>query len=366
MPVKQNKSPVFFASARPERMDRDLTLPARFTRLLEKLPIQERIKGKTVAIKMHLGGGLGYTTIHPFFVKLLVDHLKQGKPKKIFVTDCNIKDATDRGYARNTVGASIVSCLGKNGKDTVRRLTHWKPLKSIQVSNPIVDSDVLINFSHVKGHGDCAFGGACKNLGMGCVPATTRQKIHALEGDLKWDKSKCIHCGKCIDECPTDANEFDKNDEYKIFWHHCKMCQHCMLICPTKAIQLTGQNFPLFQEGLARVTKAVIDSFKQGMVFHINVLTNITIFCDCWGMTTPSIVPDIGIMGGEDIVAVENATLKAIKSKDVIPGSITPPYKLGKGKHLFEKLHGRDPFQQVRSLEKLKLGNPEYKLIKIK
>jgi uncharacterized Fe-S center protein len=360
------KPEVLFASAKPERMERDLTLPAKFQRMLDRMPVADAVKGKTVAIKMHLGGALGYSTIHPLFVHLLVEHVKKGKPKKVFVTDDSVKDIAKRGYTKEAFGAPISSCFGRNGDELVRKMTGWEHLKSVLLGKPIVEADVLINLSHLKGHGDCAFGGACKNLGMGCVPSKTRQKLHSLEGDLVWDGEKCIRCGKCIEECPTDANRFNENGEYEIFWHHCKMCQHCMLACPTGAIKMSNRQFDRFQEGLARVAKLVVDTYKPGNVFHINVLTNITIFCDCWGLTTPYLVPDIGIMASEDIVAVEDASLKAIKTRDLIPGSITPPFQLGKGKHLFEKLHGRDPFVQVNSLEKLGAGTSDYRKVKVK
>jgi len=357
--------PIYFASAIPERMDRNLTLPARFTRLLEKLPLQERVRGLTVAIKMHLGGGLGYSTIHPLFVRLLVDHLKAGRPRRIFVSDGAIDGCAQRGYTAETVGAPIVAGLGPRGRSLVTRATGWAPLPEIQLGKPLVDADLLINFSHVKGHGDCGFGGACKNLGMGCVPWKTRAAIHKLEGDLKWNARRCIHCNKCIEECPTHAAKFNAKGEFEIFWHHCKMCQHCALICPRKAIQIRGRKFDQFQEGLARVAHQVIREYEPGRVFHLNVLTHITIFCDCWGLTTPALVPDIGIFGGEDIVAVEDASLKAIRTENLIPGSLTPPYTLGSGRHLFEKIHSRDPFKQVAALERLGAGSRRYAVVTV-
>jgi uncharacterized Fe-S center protein len=359
------RNPVYFASAIPERMDRNLTLPARFMRLLEKMPIQKRIHGRSVVVKMHLGGGLGYSTIHPLFVKMLVDHLKAGKPRRIIVSDSTVDGCAVRGYTEETIGAPLVAALGPKGKSLVSRKTGWEPLPEIKLGKPLVDADVLINFSHVKGHGDCGFGGACKNLGMGCVPAETRGAIHRLEGDLKWDPGRCIHCNKCIEECPTHAAKFNGKSELEIFWHHCKMCQHCALICPSKAIRIRSRKFDLFQEGLARVAKLVIDEYKPGLVFHINVLTHITLFCDCWGLTTPALVPDIGIFGGEDIVAVEDASLKAIKTENYIPGSLTPPFTLGTGKHLFEKIHSRDPYRQVLALERLGAGSRRYQNVTV-
>jgi len=364
--MSKEVSKVFFVSAIPERVERECTLPAKFLRLLDRLPIKERVKGKTVAIKMHLGGGLGYSTIHPLFVKLLVDHIKAGKPRDIFVMDNSAKNASDRGYTRETIGARLISTHGEDGKDVVRRSTDWKPLKTAIIGRPIVEADVLVNLSHLKGHGCAGFGGACKNLAMGCVPPKMRGAIHSLEGSLEWNKGKCIHCKKCIKECAAKANKFNDAGNYEINWHSCKMCLHCMLACPTGAIVLKKEKFHLFQEGLARIAKLVLDSFKPGNKFHINILTNVTIFCDCWGFTTPSLVPDIGIFAGEDIVAVDHASLDAIKVKNVIPGSITPPYKLGKGKHLFQKLHGKDPYVQGRTLERLGVGSTRYQVIKVK
>jgi uncharacterized Fe-S center protein len=355
---------VHFASAVPKYLSREHTLPARFMRMLDRLPLASRVKGRTVAVKMHIGGGLGYSTVHPFFVKLLVDHLTKAGAKKVFLTDAKVADAAARGYAKETVGAALVDGIGANGRDVRTFETGWDLMPKVQIGNPILDADVLINLSHLKGHGDCGFGGACKNLAMGCVPPASRRAMHALEGKLTWTKDKCTHCNKCIEECESKANKFEDGD-YRIFWHHCKMCLHCMLACPTGAIQLEQRKFDLFQEGLARVAKLVVDQFSPDRAFHINVLTQITIFCDCWGFTTPSLVPDIGIMASEDIVAVDHASLDAVREENLIPGSITPPYKLGKGRHLFEKLHGKDPYAQVLALERLGAGTAKYRVLPV-
>jgi uncharacterized Fe-S center protein len=249
MKMKKKTANVLFASAIPERMDRDVTLPARFLRMLDKLPIRQRVKGKSVAVKMHVGGGIGYSTIHPLFVKLLVDHIMKGGPADVFLTDGDIGGAAARGYAKETVGARLVPACGKGGKDVVPLKTGWDPLDNVFVGKPIVDADVLINLSHVKGHGACGFGGACKNLAMGCVPPGERRRLHLLEGKLEWVKDKCTHCKKCIEECEMKANHFTESGEYEIFWHNCKGCLHCMLACPAKAIHMVDRKFALFRRG---------------------------------------------------------------------------------------------------------------------
>ena len=66
----------------------------------------------------------------------------------------------------------------------------------------------MIDFSHVKGHGACGFGGASKNLSMGCVTGHTRGKLHGLEGGMEWDERKCRRCNNCMENCPNGAIQF--------------------------------------------------------------------------------------------------------------------------------------------------------------
>ena len=87
----------------------------------------------------------------------------------------------------------------------------------------------------MKGHGTCGFGGASKNLSMGCVDQQTRGALHGLEGGLAWDGEACTHCNACREHCPNEAISFSKEGTFKVFYHNCKLCQHCVLICPQKA-----------------------------------------------------------------------------------------------------------------------------------
>ena len=358
---------VLFASIRTDRLEPNATLPRKFERMLERVPLAEMVRGRTVAVKMHLGNNVGFTTIHPLFVRLLVAKIKALGPKRVFATDGaeHVAQAAARGYTTETIGCPIVPVDGQNGKYFYTKRVSYRTLKKVQVAGAIHDADVLINLSHVKGHGDCAYGGACKNIAMGCVTETTRTDIHALEGGLTWIEEKCIHCGKCVEACERGAARFDEKGRFVIFYHHCAFCRHCQLACPTGAIKITNAQYHHFQEGMALAAKTVLDTFQPGSVLHINFLLNITVFCDCWGMTTPSLVPDIGIMMSDDIVAIEQASLDAIKTEDLIPGSLPAGRKLGPGKHLFQKIHYKDPFVQVRALERAGLGTRKYQLVEV-
>ena len=356
-------SKVKFSSMAFSHWDANETLPAKFRRMLEGSDLGERIAKKSVAIKMHVGAGLSFSTIPPVFVRILVDYVKK-QGARCFVTDHHIhgRHPEERGYSASNLGCEVLEGAGFLGKYFYTHEVDFKKLKHIDISGLINDADFLINLSHVKGHGACAFGGAVKNIAMGCVTDRTRGEIHSLEGGIEWDGEKCTHCEKCLQSCNHHANKFE-NGDYRMFYHHCTFCQHCVKVCPEGALVLTDQNNEDFNEGMAICTKEVLDSFEPGNCFHINVLTAITALCDCWGLTTPALVPDIGIMASDDIVALERASMDAIKFENLIPAGIPEGHRMGSSGHLFQRLHGKDPYAQLDKLVKYGLGSMDYELV---
>lgn len=361
MPSKVLFAPMTFSKYEPEE-----TLPARFDRLLDESPLKDIVNGKSVAIKFHVGSYLSFSTIAPVFVRKLVAKVK-GWGGNCFLTDHDVagRHPGERGYTEDIIGCPVVDVGGMLGKYYYTKDVDYKTFKHVDVAGHIHDADVMIDFSHVKGHGACGYGGACKNIAMGCVTGRTRGEIHGLEGGLEWDESKCIHCEQCIKSCNHDANSFNKEGRYEIFYHNCTICQHCAKVCPTGAIKLTEDAYASFQEGMALATKTVLDCFAPGSVYYINVLMNITALCDCWGLTTPSLVPDIGIMASHDIVAIERASLDAIKVENLIRQGVPANHTLSGSGHLFEQLHSKSPFVQLDALERLGLGMQEYEIREI-
>lgn len=351
---------LLFASSSYERYDGDCTLPAKFERMIDKMGLAEKVKGKSTAIKMHVGRAIGFTTIHPLFIKILVDKLKS-YGAKVFITDQSTADARVRGYTEELLGCPIVDVCGVMGKYYYPKDVNFNTFKNVDVGGHIYDAEFMIDLSHVKGHGSCGYGGACKNIAMGCVTDRTRQQIHGLEGGLKWHEELCIHCDQCIKGCNHYANSFE-DGKYTINFHHCTFCQHCVKVCPVEAVVMDAHRFKDFQTGMAICTKEVLDTFEEGNVYYINFLTNITALCDCWGLSTPSIVPDIGIMSGDDIVAIERACIDAIKNENLLPNGVPTGFELTDEGHLFERLHGKNPYIQLDELEKLGLGTQEYTL----
>ncbi len=156
-------SEVLFASVAYARYDEKLTLPAKFERLLEKSGLSKKICGKKVAIKMHVGSGTGYTTIPPIFIIKLVDFIhKYGG--ECFVTDHYVyhRHPERRGYTEAALGCPVLDDCGFFGKYYYTKDVDFRELKHIDIAGLIHDADFLIDFSHFKGHGCCAYGGATK------------------------------------------------------------------------------------------------------------------------------------------------------------------------------------------------------------
>ena len=361
---------LLFARYAPKTLEPDRAIGAKWERLLDRLELAGTVKGKRVAVKMHLGGGGGFSTIHPYFVRRLVGKLKEAGCAEVFVTDMpgNVRDAANRGYTAETLGCAILPVAGSADKYLYTRKIEpaFRTLTEVHLAGEVMDADVLVDLAHVKGHGACGFGGASKNLSMGAVTGTTRGDIHRLEGGLDWSKDKCTRCRKCVEHCPNGAMSFTDAGELEVFYHHCKYCQHCVLICPERAIRMVGGRYKDFQQGMALTTAAILDAFRPDRALFINLLMDITVWCDCWGMTTPQLVPDIGILAGRDIVAIEQASLDLIRAEDLIPGSLPPGWKLRrKGTHLFDRIHSKDPYEIVRALAKLGAGNPKYRVTEV-
>ena len=357
---------VTFASARPKELRGDATLPSLLEKMLKKWSFPKRFAGKRVAVKMHLGYNVGYSTVPPLLVGRVIKAVKDagGKP---FVTDVPgaVAGARDRGYTEEVLGAPIVPVAGAADKYVYTRRTNYRTMKTVGLAGNIVDADAMIVLSHGKGHGHSGFGGAIKNIAMGCVDSPTRGKIHRLQSAaFEWDASKCTGCLLCRDNCPNSAITF-KDGKISIFDHACKYCMHCVLACPNDAISIDQRGYRYFQHGMALTTRECLRCFEPDSVFYITVLLQVTPFCDCWGFTTPAMVPDIGIVAGDNIVAVETASLDLIKVEDFIEGSLPAPLKRSGTGHLLEQVHGKDPYIQVEECIKVGLGDGKYRVTKV-
>ena len=115
------KPELLFADAAVTALEKNKSLPAKFERMLKRMTLSDRVGGKSVPVKMHLGGGIGFTTIHPVFVRILVDAIKDAGASSVKIIDG--KDPSSglaRGYTEEVLGCPIVNCFGESGSE-------WEP-----------------------------------------------------------------------------------------------------------------------------------------------------------------------------------------------------------------------------------------------
>jgi uncharacterized Fe-S center protein len=356
---------LLFAEAAVEALDATKTHPAKFKRLLQRSSLPEMVNGRRVVIKMHLGSDIGFTTIHPLFVRILIGEIRNAGASSVAVIDGNPPaNGIPRGLTEETLGAPVRSCFGPGGNEFAPQPIGFGSLDEVLFGQTALDADVFVSLAHVKGHGACGFGGALKNIAMGTVPVQSRQKMHRLEGGHIYDAKKCSFCLKCFRSCPNNAIQVNREQRsISFFHHHCTYCQHCVLACPEAAIVMSERKFEDFARGMAMVTNAFLDRYAADRAFFINVLANITMYCDCWGFSSPSLVPDIGILAGQDLAAVDTASLDLIRTENLLPNGLPRNRSaLGPGGHLFEKIHGKNPYLMLEYLREARPSALRYEM----
>lgn len=368
-------STVYFGSPRQARLDAKETLPAKLDLIIEQLHLRDRVKGETVVIKMHTGNNLSYSTIHPVFVRKVVDAIKDGGGKP-FVADVNwdAAGAEMRGYAQETIGCPVYPAAGPDEKYYYTVERPYKNIHEWKVAGFIHDASFLVNFAHVKGHPSCGFGAAIKNLALGCMIGETRSAMHDTNHfDRYWFSELCPDPEMrkaIIASCPQGAivEDKEKPGELHLHFEPCNACMRCQKIAPPGSLKIDPVNFYAFQEACAISTDITLSTFEPGKVVNISLANQMTPVCDCFGFTSMSILPDAGIFGSDDIIAIEQAVLDVTaKSKLIeenIPGELEVVSHEG---HPFAQLHGqfKDPYMAVRYGEKLGLGTTQYELVDV-
>jgi uncharacterized Fe-S center protein len=366
---------VYFGSARQARLEAKETLPAKLDLILERLNVRERVKGETVALKMHTGNNLGYSTVHPVFVRKVVKAVKDGGGK-VFVTDVNwdAKGAEERGYSSETIGCPVFPTAGPDEKYFY---SHHHPYKNIQdwkLAGLIQDASFLINLSHVKGHPSCSFGAAFKNLALGCMVGETRGAMHdAMHFDQYWFADRCPDADlrqRIVDVCPHDGIVIDKHNPKELHMHfeQCNQCGRCLQVAPPGSLKIDPVNFHAFQEACAISTAITLSTFAPGKAVHLSLATHMTPVCDCFGFTSMPIMADVGIFGSDDIVAIDQAVLDATSHLRLIEENLPTSMEIHTREgHPFRWIHGphKDPYLVCEYGEQLGLGSRQYELVDV-
>lgn len=257
-----------------------------------------------VAVKLHSGEPGNQNFLKPEFWQPVVN-VVHGT-----VVECNT--AYDGG--RNTTekhretmekhGWSkhfTVDIMDAEGPDAELLIPNGKRIKKVQVGKNMLNYDSMLVLSHFKGHPMGGFGGALKQLSIGCASSYGKAYIHG-------------------------AGEPEK------IW--------------------TGDHNS-FLESMADAAEAVVRHFNGNMVF-INVMKNMSVDCDCCSVAEDPCMADIGILASLDPIAVDRACLDLVYASDD-PGR----------DHLLERIESRNGAHTVDAAAELGFGSKEYELIKL-
>ena len=373
------KSKVFFTDFRTKAHGDGL--PTKLRKLILKAGLADiDMDGKFVAIKMHFGelGNISY--LRPNYARAVVEAVKSlgGKP---FLTDCNtmypgsrknaiehLYCAWENGFTPLTVGCPIIIGDGLKGTDDVDvPVVGGEYVKNAKIGRAVMDADVFISLNHFKGHEMTGFGGAIKNIGMGCGSRAGKTDQHS-GGQPRISEKRCRGCMKCLAQCANNGLYFvEETRKMKVNTDNCVGCGRCLGACNFDAISFENEQAPeLLNRRMAEYAKAVVDGRPH---FHISLVLDISPNCDCHAENDAPILPNIGMFASADPLALDQACVDACLAATPMPGS-----------QLYDHMHSPDfhdhhdhfknstPESEWRSClehaEKIGLGTRQYELIK--
>lgn len=372
------KSKVYFTDFRTHV---GVSLTEKLQRLIKKAGITDiDMDGKFVAIKMHFGelGNLSY--LRPNYAKAVADVVKEcgGKP---FLTDCNTlypgsrKNALEHldcaninGFNTITTGCQIIIGDGLRGTDDITvPVRNGEYCKEAYIGRAVMDADIFISLTHFKGHESTGFGGAIKNIGMGCGSRAGKMQQHNSGKPIVHD-DLCRGCRRCAKECGSDAITYE-NGKAVINQDICKGCGRCIGACVFDAIENQNWNAnEILGRKMAEYSQAVCDG---RLTFHISLVRDISPNCDCHGENDAPILPDVGIFASFDPVALDQACVDACLHATPMPNSQLSDNLADPHWH-----HHHDNFldsnpnvrwkETLEHAEKIGLGTREYELIQMK
>ena len=335
---------------------------------------------KLVAIKMHFGEPGNLAFLRPNYAKVVADVVKSlgGVP---FLTDCNtlypgrrknalehLDAAYENGFSPLSTGCQVIIGDGLRGNDDVEvPVEGAEYIQTAKIGKAIMEADVIISLSHFKGHEQTGFGGAIKNLGMGCGSRRGKMEQHA-QGKPMVAPRRCVGCRRCATQCAHGAITFGEDRKASIDWDKCVGCGRCIAVCNTDAIR-PGNDAAMEELGcrMAEYAKAVVDGRPQ---FHISLVIDVSPYCDCHGENDLPIVPDVGMFASFDPLALDQACVDACLAAQPMPGSQLAKHLADPNFHdHHDHFTNSTPESEWKScLEhaaKIGLGSREYELIEM-
>ena len=263
-----------------------------------------------IAVKLHSGEEGNQNYLRPEFWKPMICRVHGT------VVECNTaypgeRDTTEKHLAllrRHGWTAFPVDLLDAQGQDLALPVRKGRHLRADLVGAHLADYDSLLVLSHFKGHPVGGYGGALKQLSIGCASSAGKARIHSAGAT---DDPACV---------------WEKHAE-----------------------QLA------FCESMAEAASAVTDLFGERAVY-INVLKNLSVDCDCCAVAEDPCMRDLGMMASLDPVALDRACLDLIYAAKEDAGQ----------KHFLERVESRHGSHTIEAAESLGIGTCDYELTEVK
>jgi hypothetical protein len=286
--------------------------------LLRAAGLPGRLRPKALtAVKLHFGEKGNTAFIRPIYIRRIIEEIQAagGKP---FLTDTNtlyvgtrgnavdhLGTAVTNGFARAVTGAPIVIADGLRGETSVRVPVNGKECREVSIGAEIARADAMVVVTHFKGHEISGFGGALKNLGMGCASRSGKLVQHSTVGPAV-DPSRCTGCGACMAHCPSGAIRMADANAV-ISPEDCIGCADCIVVCPEKTIHVDwNQASPTVQRLMVDHALGAVAGKGSSLLF-VTFVTQVSPYCDCYGFNDRPIAPDVGILASTDPVALDQA-----------------------------------------------------------
>lgn len=271
-----------------------------------------KLPGK-VAVKVHSGEKENQNFLRPEFWKPMVETVHGT------IVECNTAYGDAAGGVRDNTASHLklleehgwtkyfdVDLMDAEGPDIVWPIPNGKVLKENKLGKNIENYDSMLVLAHFKGHPMGGYGGALKQLAIGCASRAGKALIHSA--------------GKTEDRFET--------------WQ-----QHASNV--------------VFPEAMADAASSVVDHFK-GKIAFINVMKNLSVDCDCCQVAEDPCMKDIGILASADPVAIDQACMDLVIHSDD-PGR----------DHFMERVNSRNGIHTIEAAADLGVGSREYELIEM-
>ncbi|MFX0011761.1 MAG: DUF362 domain-containing protein [Candidatus Hermodarchaeota archaeon] len=313
---------------------------------LQKLGFAEKVKkGDKVVIKTHFGALENIRYLRPSYIRFLCDYVKTFNAKPYVAESCGwgapeeytgvhteysgraseeeyLEIAKIHGFTPETMGAPILMLDGKVGTEIIKHKFNGKNFNEILVAGKLQDFDKLVLATHFKGHAGAGFGGAIKNLGIGCVSKGGKVQAHnGKRFEFNFD-APLADFETCLKICPTKALTVDSKGRVNRDIERCRYCYMCKSVCKNNVIDISRSSRGDFITQMVDNAAGVIDFFGKKKVFYLNYIIDVTWQCDCTGGSDIPFVSDIGILSSLDPVAIDQASVDLIHSSLMNPRSI--------------------------------------------